>query len=277
MDPSLRALPCPILLVEDCEPARAILPNRFYEGQRRVAAVATGQADAIAILVPLRQIRDDVDREESAALEDAGHRFERALQITFAGQRLQNAVSGQHGAELRARAERKSANVPPHEREAAREPAAFDPRARSRQHLLGPIDADDAGTGTGNRNGDAAGAASEFENRAVLGGGETLPERDVTALERSGVFPVVERRVVVPAAPPLGHAESGRWPSDANSMAFWISTNEAPAAVASRPYRATAAAKSLPSFRNESFGALAMAASIVSARAFQTVAGGEPT
>src|SRR5436190_14469426 len=64
---------------------------------------------------------------------------------------------------------------------------------------------------------------------------------------------------------------------DANNIAFWISTNAGPAAAASRPYRATAAPKSVPRRRRESLGASAIAASMASARAFHTAGGGAPT
>src|SRR5881409_519832 len=89
----------------------AILTDRFHQGQRRLSTAASLEAHAVAVLFPLRQIGDNVDREESSASEHAGHRFECTGQVALTRERLKNPVRGEDGAEPRAGPERKVANV----------------------------------------------------------------------------------------------------------------------------------------------------------------------
>src|SRR5439155_21616064 len=140
----------------------------------------------------LRQIGNDVDSEEAAGTEHAGDRLERACQIAFARERLENAVGREDGAESRAGAEGKLANVAANQGQPSLQTRADKALPGASQHFIRAIDPDDPRSGASNRNGDPPRAASEFEDRSVLRGGEPLPERDITPLQRAGVFPVVE-------------------------------------------------------------------------------------
>jgi hypothetical protein len=71
------------------------------------------------------------------------------------------------------------------------------------EHGRRPVDADQIHTGFRDGNGDSPRAAPELEDPAILRGRQTLPECDVTPRDGPRVLPVVERRVLVPAAPPL--------------------------------------------------------------------------
>ena len=76
---------------------------------------------------------------------------------------------------------------------------------RAGEHRFGSIDADKGDARLRQRNGDAAGAASELEDGAVLLQRKRAPERHVTPAERPRVLPIVEGRVVVPAFVSFNH------------------------------------------------------------------------
>ena len=71
------------------------------------------------------------------------------------------------------------------------------------EHRRGPIDADQVSARAPERQGDAAGATSELESWAPRVQGKLTPERNVAPAERTGILPVIERRVVIPSFPAL--------------------------------------------------------------------------
>ena len=142
------------------------------------------------------------------------------------------------------------------------------PQSAAAQHLRRPIDPDDLCAGPRDRHRDPSSAAAQLEHWPILRGGEPLPELHVAARDRLRILPVVERRIAVPpfpslrtlrtgaAAPsscaprPLASDSRGRvllvaashagrcphsslCPTVANSIVFWISTKDCPAAAAS--------------------------------------------
>src|SRR2546422_2838711 len=80
-----------VALLERGEPALAILRHRLDESQMR-GAVATAQLHAVTVLAPVRQVRHEIDPEDSAGRDHTRDRRERRGQIVRANQRLQDAV-----------------------------------------------------------------------------------------------------------------------------------------------------------------------------------------
>ena len=71
MASALTSAPLDVLLIEDRQPPPSILTHRLDERQRRRLAAAAVQADFALVLVPARQIRNEIDAEQSAAAQHA--------------------------------------------------------------------------------------------------------------------------------------------------------------------------------------------------------------
>ena len=69
------------------------------------------------------------------------------------------------------------------------------------EHRCRSIDADKANPCPRQRQGDTARSASELENRSMRLERDAAPEGHVPTAERSRIFPIVERRVLVPTLP----------------------------------------------------------------------------
>ena len=101
-----------VLLVEDRQLPRAILPDRFDQRDARLAAAPQStEADLVAVFLPDRQIGHEIDAEDAAAREHALDRGQRRLQIGLSDERLQDAVRRHHEIEPRRLAERKKPDV----------------------------------------------------------------------------------------------------------------------------------------------------------------------
>jgi hypothetical protein len=81
--------------------------------------------------------------------------------------------------------------------------------ASTRQHWRRAIDACDSNAGATERQRDAPGPAPELENVTRSIERETPPEWNVASAERTRVFPIVKRRILVPP-PPAFHFEGSR-------------------------------------------------------------------
>src|SRR3954452_15500844 len=81
-----------ILLIEDGQPACAILTDGLDQRERGVATLTSREARSISILFPLRQIGDHVDGKQSTAPENPRDRGKRPGQIPFVSERLKDAV-----------------------------------------------------------------------------------------------------------------------------------------------------------------------------------------
>ena len=75
---------------------------------------------------------------------------------------------------------------------------------RAGEHRRRPVYTNQINTSPPERNRDAAGTATQLKDLAVRPECQIAPERHVPPTQRSRVFPVVERRVIVPAFPSLG-------------------------------------------------------------------------
>src|SRR5687767_13752955 len=124
------ATPFSELLVEDRLPSRAILSHGFDERDVRAAAAAAPdfQADTSAILLPRRQIGDELETERAAGFEHAVHLGQRAGQIPLPQQRLQDPIRRHDDRE--GAGTRKEADVALNEPDRLSEPGAPDARAR---------------------------------------------------------------------------------------------------------------------------------------------------
>src|SRR5204862_4541011 len=91
-------------------------------------------------------------------------------------------------------------------------PRASQALAAARQHFGGAIDANEAHTGFCHRKRNASGAATELEDGTILRAGKPLPESHVAARDGTGILPVVEGRVLVPALPALRAAAAHATP-----------------------------------------------------------------
>ena len=80
----------------------------------------------------------------------------------------------------------------------------------TREHRVGPIDANNRHACTRKRNRNTSGAATELEHRPVRLERKRSPERNIAPSERACVLPVVERRIVVPAFIAFSHI-SRQW------------------------------------------------------------------
>src|SRR5204863_2477820 len=88
-----------VALIEDCEPAPAILAHGFDEMHARSCAHRAAQRSLAFVFGPVRQVRHEIDAETAAACEDAVDRRERGGEIALAHERLQDPVRGHHESE----------------------------------------------------------------------------------------------------------------------------------------------------------------------------------
>ena len=189
-----------VLVVEDGEPALHVLANGFDQGELRPSSARARQARPPVVLVPFRQVWNEVRHEQAAFRQQAVNRSDGRLKVLLAGERLQDPVRRHHQRESRARAQRKRADITAKHRGVV-QPRAPETLTSAREHGRRTIDADDPGTRARHGDSDPARAAPELEHAALLRGREPLPERDVAPRDRLRVLPVVERRVVVPPLP----------------------------------------------------------------------------
>src|SRR5688572_18778598 len=168
------------------------------------AALPAAQADPLAILLPGRQIRDELEAECPARAEGVVDRGQCGRKVTFPHQRLQDPVRGNHRTE-RPQGEGQITYIAPNQFQTACQFIARDPPARSCQHRLRPVDAYDLTARLSERDGDPSRAASELEDRAGSLERQPPPERNVTPAQRSRVFPVIEGRVLVPSLVAFSH------------------------------------------------------------------------
>ena len=141
------AAPFDVLLIENREAARAILPDRLHERDaRRAAPPRSAESHLVAVLLPDRQVRHEIQTEDPARASARGATDASvAVQIGFADERLQNAVGRHHQIEARRLPKRQRADIGP-------QPATRGPSSRARlarrrawrEHLRRAIDADDA-------------------------------------------------------------------------------------------------------------------------------------
>ena len=80
------------LLIEDRQTPRPILAHGLDECHAGTAALAppAGKTDSLAILLPRRQVRHQLDAEDSARLENLVHGGEGRREVAFTQQRLQH-------------------------------------------------------------------------------------------------------------------------------------------------------------------------------------------
>ncbi len=202
MDPLGAAAALDVFMVENGQPAPAVLADRLDQGQVRAAPPPPAQAAPRSVLGPARQIGHEIDAEEPAAAQHP----RRPTPASPAGRARGSATAGCRRAPSRSRSRagvrNGSARMSPRTSRARPWSLARRSRWRPRSSISRrSVDADDRYAGPCHRYGDAAGAAAELEDRALLRRRQTLPERDVPAGDRLRVLPVVERRVAVPAFP----------------------------------------------------------------------------
>ena len=153
-------------------PLRAILPDRFDQRDRFAARAAlAAQADALRVLLPRRQVGDELEAEGAARGQHAlRHAVSVCREIALVEQRLQDAV-GRHDERERAIGKRQMPDVAANQLHARLQPRALDTRcARAIQHRLGSIDADHGRALPGDRNRDASGAAAQLEDSRAIAG-----------------------------------------------------------------------------------------------------------
>src|SRR5262245_24089357 len=95
---------------------------------------------------------------------------------------------------------------------------------REIEHRRGTIDTNELDSGAREGKRDAARTATQLQYLAAGVQGKVPPERYVAPPQRLRIFPVVERRVIVPAFMAFHHTFC---PTVANSIVCWISTNAA--------------------------------------------------
>ena len=178
-----------VLLIEDRQPPRAILPHRFDQRERACRGRAAREADAIRYSSHFgrsgtRSMPNSPPRRSTRAT-DASVR----VQIALARQRLQDAVRRHHERRTAPRAERQLADVAADERARGR-PAARARAACAPARASLPIDRCRRSARRRARPAPRCGRCrSRARAPAVLRGREPLPERDVAPRDASARSP----------------------------------------------------------------------------------------
>ncbi len=172
---------------------------------------AAAQLHAPVVFRPRHEVRHQVDPERATRAKHSMHGFQRGIQRRIVEQRLEDAVGCGDQAEA-GRGKRQEPHVAAHEVKRPLELRAAQALPGPVQHRGRSVDPDHARPCPRDGNRHAAGPAAELEDGTGRSGGQALPEPYVAASHRLGVLPVVEPRVVVPAAPAfhvIGPAAAG--------------------------------------------------------------------
>ena len=202
-----------IPLREDRQPSPTVLAHGLDEGDVAPAGRSAAKLDPVGVLRPIGDVRNQIDAQQPARLENTSDGSERCPQVALASQRLQDSVGGQHHLE-NAVPERQRTDIAAHKSQvmltapSPRNPSACSHAPRGpREHGCRAIYSNEGRAVAGERNRNPAGPASKFEHTATGGTrGDAPPERNIPSAERTSVFPVIERRVVVPARPAFAFA-----------------------------------------------------------------------
>ena len=135
--------------------------------------------------------------------------LKRFREVPLAKQRLQDPV-GRDDERKRSVWKWQGANVAAHKLDTLLRSHPMSPLVCTRQHLRRAINADDAHARAGQRKHDPPGPGAQLEDRAGRPRGDAFPERDVATSDGLRVLPIVERCVLVPALPTLGHQRNSK-------------------------------------------------------------------
>src|SRR5687767_8040479 len=143
-------------LVEDGETPRAVLSNRFHQRHMCPALPApAAETQTLAIFLPCRQIRHQIDAEDAAASQHTMNSVKRGDEIPFSQERLQYAVGREHSRE-RGDGKRKMAYVAANQSYSPAQAGTSETLPRACEHRSGPVDPDDANAGATERKCDAS-------------------------------------------------------------------------------------------------------------------------